>query len=268
MSIFGATGTPVLDFWWYLLWVLKPEWVLPYSHCGGNCMFPNTYSTKLRWNRKPWNDRLQYFICQFIFSLLWVLFTITRHQNSLYILENHMSYFVPTGTSVLDFWWFLLWVSKSECVMPCFISTAQSAPTAPRNRVLRMIQLRAVDMKHALFTASDPGWSERGWARNMKYKAPRMVAIFFMTSFNRDRGGDHDPPCPPPPRSAAVFALVSRPMKGFKFGMLPVFYHAPCWIHLGPQHCLHGRFLIWLSCSFMFYHFNFELVIFWRSRLW
>ena len=34
---FGATGTPVLDFWWRLLWVSKPEWVLPYSHCGGEC---------------------------------------------------------------------------------------------------------------------------------------------------------------------------------------------------------------------------------------
>ena len=31
MSYFGATGTPLLDFWWCLLWVLKPEWVLPYS---------------------------------------------------------------------------------------------------------------------------------------------------------------------------------------------------------------------------------------------
>ena len=28
----GATDTPVLDFWWRLLWVSKPEWVLPYSH--------------------------------------------------------------------------------------------------------------------------------------------------------------------------------------------------------------------------------------------
>ena len=28
-----------------------------------------------------------------------------------------------------------------------------------------------------------------GGGRNMKYKAPRMAAIFFMTSFNRDRGG-------------------------------------------------------------------------------
>ena len=27
----GATDTPILDFWWRLLWVLKPEWVLPYS---------------------------------------------------------------------------------------------------------------------------------------------------------------------------------------------------------------------------------------------
>ena len=32
MSICGATDTPVLDFWWCLLWVSKPEWVLPYSH--------------------------------------------------------------------------------------------------------------------------------------------------------------------------------------------------------------------------------------------
>ena len=29
MSYFGATRTPVLDFWWRLLWVSKPEWVLP-----------------------------------------------------------------------------------------------------------------------------------------------------------------------------------------------------------------------------------------------
>ena len=27
---FEATGTPVLDFWWHLLWGSKPEWVLPY----------------------------------------------------------------------------------------------------------------------------------------------------------------------------------------------------------------------------------------------
>ena len=30
MSFFGATLTTVLDFWWRLLWVSKPEWVLPY----------------------------------------------------------------------------------------------------------------------------------------------------------------------------------------------------------------------------------------------
>ena len=29
---FGATDTPVSDFWWCLLWVSKPEWVLPYSN--------------------------------------------------------------------------------------------------------------------------------------------------------------------------------------------------------------------------------------------
>ena len=26
MSILEATDTPVSDFWWRLLWVLKPEW--------------------------------------------------------------------------------------------------------------------------------------------------------------------------------------------------------------------------------------------------
>ena len=43
MSFFGATGTPVLDFWWRLLWVSKPEWVLPYSlflRRRMSCTFP------------------------------------------------------------------------------------------------------------------------------------------------------------------------------------------------------------------------------------
>ena len=31
MSFFGATDTPVFDFWWRLFWGSKPEWVLPYS---------------------------------------------------------------------------------------------------------------------------------------------------------------------------------------------------------------------------------------------
>ena len=44
---------------------------------------------------------------------------------------------------------------------------------------------------------------QRGGARNMKYKGPPMAAIFFMTSFNRDRGGGHGP-LGSPPRSAAV----------------------------------------------------------------
>ena len=31
-----CTGTSVLDFWWCLLWVLKPKWILPYSRLGGS----------------------------------------------------------------------------------------------------------------------------------------------------------------------------------------------------------------------------------------
>ena len=29
----GATNTPVLDFWWYMLWVSKPEWILSVLSC-------------------------------------------------------------------------------------------------------------------------------------------------------------------------------------------------------------------------------------------
>ena len=48
MSFFGATGTPVLDFWWRLLWVSKPEWVLPYSHCRGKHNVRSLRSTSWR----------------------------------------------------------------------------------------------------------------------------------------------------------------------------------------------------------------------------
>ena len=34
-SFCGATDTPVLDFWWRLLWVSKPEWVALFMLGGG-----------------------------------------------------------------------------------------------------------------------------------------------------------------------------------------------------------------------------------------
>ena len=38
MSFLTATGTRVLDFWWCLLWVSKPKWVLPnLLFCRGEC---------------------------------------------------------------------------------------------------------------------------------------------------------------------------------------------------------------------------------------
>ena len=35
--LFWATVYVWYDFWWCLLWVSKPEWVLPYSNCEGEC---------------------------------------------------------------------------------------------------------------------------------------------------------------------------------------------------------------------------------------
>ena len=34
----GATDTPVLDFWWHLLWVSKPEWEALFTLGGGICV--------------------------------------------------------------------------------------------------------------------------------------------------------------------------------------------------------------------------------------
>ena len=48
-----------------------------------------------------------------------------------------------------------------------------------------------------------------GGARNMKYKVPRMMAIFFMTNVTRDAGAW--PPYPPPGSTAGYrYEIVLR----------------------------------------------------------
>ena len=44
MSICAASDTPVLDFWWRLLWVSNPGWALPYSH------LPEAYVIYVPWD--------------------------------------------------------------------------------------------------------------------------------------------------------------------------------------------------------------------------
>ena len=44
--LFGATGTPVLDFWWCLLWGSKPEWGSALlAFCRGECNVHSLRST-------------------------------------------------------------------------------------------------------------------------------------------------------------------------------------------------------------------------------
>ena len=43
----GATDTPILDFWWRLLWVSKPEWVLPYSSLAEAYLLCYTFNAEL-----------------------------------------------------------------------------------------------------------------------------------------------------------------------------------------------------------------------------
>ena len=35
IPFYGATDTPVLDFWWHFLWVSKPEWASLFALGGG-----------------------------------------------------------------------------------------------------------------------------------------------------------------------------------------------------------------------------------------
>ena len=50
----GATDTPVLDFWWRLLWVSKPEWVLPHSSLAEVYVLRYTFP-----DIHPWCDTCQ-----------------------------------------------------------------------------------------------------------------------------------------------------------------------------------------------------------------
>ena len=79
MSYFGATGTPVLDFRWIILYVSKPESVLPYLHCKGDVMYI------------PWDPPLVLYIAN-----LWT--TALRGIDRVHILPNDI-----TGTSIWDF---------------------------------------------------------------------------------------------------------------------------------------------------------------------
>ena len=51
----GATDTPILDFWWRLLLVSKPEWVLPYSSLAEAYVLCYTFNLQPS-NNVPWDS--------------------------------------------------------------------------------------------------------------------------------------------------------------------------------------------------------------------
>ena len=53
-SFCGATDTPVSDFWWCLLWVSKPEWVLPYSSLAEAYVLHYTFPEIHLWCNTCW----------------------------------------------------------------------------------------------------------------------------------------------------------------------------------------------------------------------
>ena len=74
----GAIYTPVLDFWWHLLWVSKPEWVLPYSSLAeavehGSRAISSTYLQGICGTRNLFlfPQRMLHCQCLYHFQLLW-----------------------------------------------------------------------------------------------------------------------------------------------------------------------------------------------------
>ena len=67
----GATDTPVSDFWWRLLWVSKPEWVLPYLSLAEvyilHYMFPEIHL----WCDTCWPLGIQHGSCTVSSTYLW-----------------------------------------------------------------------------------------------------------------------------------------------------------------------------------------------------
>ena len=109
---FGPTGTPVLDFWWRLLWV-----------SNGFFMFT---SVNVIIFLKIWSMIfISKLISYFIISLTCLQNVRTTTKKNLLSRAwcgpiFGMSYFGATSIHDLDFWWRLLWVSNLGWVLSYF----------------------------------------------------------------------------------------------------------------------------------------------------
>ena len=85
-SFCGATDTPVLDFWWHLPWVSKPEWTALFELCGGVCVTRSLrffvifegYKSFLWGYWYPWFGLLV--ISPLVFKPQWILQSIPYRQ--------------------------------------------------------------------------------------------------------------------------------------------------------------------------------------------
>ena len=89
MSYFGATGTPALDFWWCLLWVSKPKWVLSYLHCGGECNVHSLRSTSGATYCQPLDIQHCGAPTGFISLARILLATVRLEPTIMWVLPNH-----------------------------------------------------------------------------------------------------------------------------------------------------------------------------------
>ena len=68
MSICGTTETPVLDFWWRLLWVSKLEWATLFELCGGIAKLTHDGAVKMLISQQIINFHSSSFIQYFRIS--------------------------------------------------------------------------------------------------------------------------------------------------------------------------------------------------------
>ena len=120
MSYFGATVTPVLDFWWCLIRFSKSEWVLPYLLLWRQmlCTFPEIhlwcYMLLTSWQTALWGiDQVHILPKDITVWQQWVSNPrSTDHEScalklrpSVLVKKNPTNFLLMTG----DFYWYVEW---------------------------------------------------------------------------------------------------------------------------------------------------------------
>ena len=107
LTFFGMTDTPVLAFWWCVLWVSKPEWAALFTLGRGVHV---TYSMKSASGVTP-TDHLTAGIAAVPFTSTYLLAGIGGAQNCDLLCCRQMLYQLSYADSTLTCQWYIIvWI--------------------------------------------------------------------------------------------------------------------------------------------------------------